>query len=149
MPSSLAQRSKVTRWLPHITRSALSVAVLALLLAPSGCKRDAPTNSAGAATQNPYPNTAALRAAMKAGKVVVVDVRTPDEWRRGRIPGAKHIPLSEVAKRASELPKDKDIVTYCAVGARSAAAARILKRLGYQRVFNFGGLSDWKGTIDK
>lgn len=126
---------------------ALAALTLALLCAAS-CKREGTPQSAKAG-DNPYPNTAALQAGVQAGKVIVVDVRTPGEWKRGHIPGARHIPLSEVPKRASELPKDKDIVTYCAVGARSASAQRILQKLGFPRVFNFGGLSDWKGKIAK
>ncbi len=130
---------------------ALALAVLTLTaLLTTSCRGDGPLQSnkgGAAATQNPYRDTATLKAGMEGGKVIVVDVRTPGEWKRGHIPGARHIPLSQVRERASELPKDKDIVTYCAVGARSAGALRILKKLGYPRVFNFGGLSDWKGKI--
>ena len=57
--------------------------------------------------------TAELAELMKAGKVVVVDVRNKESYDRGHIPGAKLIPVNEVGERAKELPKDKTIFTYC------------------------------------
>jgi 3-mercaptopyruvate sulfurtransferase SseA len=57
--------------------------------------------------------TAELEELMKQGKVVVVDVRNQQMYDAGHIRGAKLIPLGEVGSRAKELPKDKQIVTYC------------------------------------
>jgi 3-mercaptopyruvate sulfurtransferase SseA len=54
------------------------------------------------------------RAAIEQGNVVVVDVRDDAAFKAGRIKGAKLIPVSQVEKRAGELPKDKLIITYCA-----------------------------------
>jgi phage shock protein E len=72
----------------------------------------------------------------------IVDVRTPDEFRDGAYPGAVNIPLNELQRRLAEIPKDKPVVLYCASGARSAAAARTMKQLGYVDVVNAGGLAD-------
>jgi phage shock protein E len=72
----------------------------------------------------------------------VIDVRTPEEFRDGAYPGSFNIPLAELDKRLNEIPKDKPIVLYCQSGARSAAAARVLKKAGYTDVVNAGGLSD-------
>jgi phage shock protein E len=72
----------------------------------------------------------------------IVDVRTPDEFRDGAYPGATNIPLSDLARRMGEIPKDKPVVLYCASGARSASAARAMKQAGYADVINAGGLSD-------
>lgn len=73
----------------------------------------------------------------------IVDVRTPEEFEDESYPGAVNIPLSTLASRVGELgPKDGPIVLYCASGARSAQAARILKQSGFTKVVNAGGLGD-------
>ncbi len=73
----------------------------------------------------------------------VVDVRTPAEFMDGAYPGAVNIPLSILPLRMSELePKDKPIVLYCASGARSGQAARLLRQAGFTDVINAGGLQD-------
>lgn len=73
----------------------------------------------------------------------IVDVRTPAEFKDGAYPGAINIPLALLAVRMNELePRDKPIVLYCASGARSGQAARILKQAGFQDVINAGGLED-------
>ncbi|HEY9594189.1 MAG TPA: rhodanese-like domain-containing protein [Spirochaetia bacterium] len=73
----------------------------------------------------------------------VVDVRTVAEFRDGAYPGAINIPLSLIPLKMKELePKDKPIVLYCASGARSGQAARLLKAAGFTDVVNAGGLDD-------
>jgi phage shock protein E len=72
---------------------------------------------------------------------VIVDVRTPDEFRGGAYRGARNIPLDGLSGRLSEIPKNKPVIVYCASGMRSAAAARKLKQAGYSDVTNAGGLS--------
>jgi len=72
----------------------------------------------------------------------IVDVRSPGEFSSGSYPKAKNIPLDTLESRLGELPKDKPIVLFCASGARSAQAARLLKRAGYTDVVSAGGLSD-------
>lgn len=72
---------------------------------------------------------------------LVVDVRTPDEFRGGAYPGAINIQLDELASRVGELgSKDRDITLYCASGARSAYAQRMLAQMGFTNVKNGGGL---------
>jgi phage shock protein E len=78
---------------------------------------------------------------IKAG-AQVVDVRSPEEFRDGSFPGAVNIPVGELGRRLAELKKDKAVVLYCASGARSGAAARLLKQAGYPEVVNAGGLGD-------
>lgn len=79
---------------------------------------------------------------IKAG-ARVVDVRTPDEFADGAYPGAVNIPLAALLARLPELePKDRPVVLYCASGARSAQAARLLKQAGFVDVVNAGGLDD-------
>jgi len=78
---------------------------------------------------------------IKAG-AKVVDVRSPEEYRDGAYGGAVNIPLPELGRRLSEIPKDKPVVLYCASGARSSMGARVLKQAGFPDVVNAGGLSD-------
>ncbi len=78
---------------------------------------------------------------IKAGGQVV-DVRSPEEFRDGFYPGAVNIPVSDLGRRMAELKKDQGVVLYCASGARSGMAARILKQAGFTQVVNAGGLYD-------
>lgn len=79
---------------------------------------------------------------IRAG-ALIIDVRTPGEFADESYPKAKNIPLAAIEARMGELgPKDGPIVLYCASGARSAQAARILKKAGFLDVVNAGGLDD-------
>jgi phage shock protein E len=71
----------------------------------------------------------------------IIDVRSPGEFASGAYPKAKNIPVDALASRLDDLPRDKPVVLYCASGARSANAARILKAAGFTDVTNAGGLS--------
>jgi phage shock protein E len=75
---------------------------------------------------------------------VVIDVRTPEEFREGHWEGAKNIPHTEIEQRAGEVgaEKDRSIVVYCKSGRRSEMAQGVLTQLGYKNVVNGGGLSD-------
>lgn len=81
---------------------------------------------------------------LAAGGAVFVDVRTPAEFAAGNRPGSLNIPLDEIAARAAALDKDKPVVLSCASGARSAAAAGVLKGLGFRDVTNAG---PWQNTL--
>ena len=73
----------------------------------------------------------------------VVDVRTPAEFKDGSYPGAINIPVSLIPVRMNELePKEKPVVLFCASGARSGQAARLLKQAGFVDVTNAGGLDN-------
>ncbi|MGA7161642.1 MAG: rhodanese-like domain-containing protein [Bacteroidota bacterium] len=83
-----------------------------------------------------------LETRIKAG-AKIVDVRTAEEFREEHYPNALNIPVDQIRQRLSELgEKNASIVLYCASGARSAFAARILKSAGYTDVINAGGLAD-------
>jgi len=85
--------------------------------------------------------TSIVKQKLESG-AIIVDVRTPEEFRDGAYPGAKNIPLADLGRRLSEIPKDKPVVLYCASGARSSSAARAMKQAGYLDVVNAGGLAD-------
>lgn len=79
-----------------------------------------------------------------AGTAILLDVREQREWSRERIGGTRHIPLSRLSARSSELPRDTPIIAVCRSGHRSAAAAKSLKRGGYTALNLRGGLTAWK-----
>jgi len=82
----------------------------------------------------------------KEGTFTLLDVRQPGEYENDRIPGAKHIPLPELADRLEELDPEKPIIPYCAVGGRSRAATQLLSTRGFKEVYNLkGGIKAWKG----
>jgi len=83
-----------------------------------------------------------LVAKIKAG-ALIVDVRNPGEFKDGHHSRAINIPVNLVESRMNEFgPKDQAIIVYCAAGARSAMAARMLKAAGYTNVTNGGGVND-------
>lgn len=74
----------------------------------------------------------------------VLDVRSPDEWKNGHIPGAKHIFLPEVEKKSKELSKEKPVAVYCNSGYRASLAASILNSQGFD-VHNVPG--SWQAWL--
>lgn len=79
------------------------------------------------------------------GDVAFLDVREPNEWNLGHIPGAVHIPRGTLETTIEQrLPRDRQIVLYCASGNRSALAADTLQQMGYENVASMaGGWRDW------
>lgn len=77
--------------------------------------------------------------ALKEGEAFLLDVRTEEEFALSAIPGAVNIPLDELRDRIDEIPKDKPIHVYCAVGIRGNIASRILAQRGYTDVRNLSG----------
>lgn len=81
-------------------------------------------------------------------KVTLVDVRTPDEFSLGSIPGAINVPLDDLRERYREIPEDKPVYVFCGVGLRGYLASNILKGLGYKKVRNLiGGLKTYKAAV--
>ncbi len=74
---------------------------------------------------------------------LLLDVRTPEEFRDRHLDGAVNIPVQELGGRVHELgAKDRPIVVYCRSGARSASAATMIKSAGYE-VLDIGGIGNW------
>jgi rhodanese-related sulfurtransferase len=86
---------------------------------------------------------------MKRGdNFTILDVREPDEWASGHIPGAKHIPLGEIEARHGELDKKGETVVVCRSGGRSSTACEFLAAMGYHVINMPGGMSAWQGDIE-
>ena len=82
---------------------------------------------------------------------IILDVRRPDEFAEGHIPGAINVPNEEIGTdEIAELPnKSRLILVYCRSGRRSKKASEKLVKLGYTNIVEFGGILDYKGEIEK
>ncbi|NNJ59514.1 MAG: rhodanese-like domain-containing protein [Dactylosporangium sp.] len=81
--------------------------------------------------------------ALLGRSAIVIDVRESSEWRAGRAPKARHIPLDQLAVRMGEIPRGRPVITVCRSGMRSARAAGLLVQQGHE-VFNLaGGMRAW------
>lgn len=78
---------------------------------------------------------------------IILDVRTPQEFKSGHIPGAMNIPVQQLNQQLHRLKKDKVIITCCASGARSAMARSILKQAGFPEVYNGGSWISLRNQI--
>jgi rhodanese-related sulfurtransferase len=89
-----------------------------------------------------------VRDALAADKgLQLVDVRTPGEFREGRLAGARNIPLDEIERRLGEISKDKAVIVYCRSGMRSAQALKGLRARGYAAARHLqGGILAWQGA---
>jgi phage shock protein E len=77
--------------------------------------------------------------------VIVLDVRTAEEFEQGHIPGALLLPNTDIATQAAVVLPDKNakILVYCQGGVRSQSASNELLSMGYTSVIDFGGINDW------
>jgi len=75
----------------------------------------------------------------------VLDVRSPEEFASGHVPGAVNIPHDQIAARLAEVPKDRDVVLYCRSGRRTALAGQVLADNGYTRLKHLeGDIAAWQ-----
>src|SRR6187549_3698331 len=77
------------------------------------------------------------------GDVQLVDVREPYEWDAGRIAGARHVELERLASEAESLDRDRPVLFYCRLGARSGMAANAFRRAGFDAYSLDGGIEAW------
>ena len=82
-------------------------------------------------------------------KVVLLDVRTPEEWEITHLAGAKHIPLDDLPSRMNELDTADETIVYCHHGMRSARAIGFLQKMGFTKLKNLaGGIDAWSMNVD-
>lgn len=120
--------------------------VMALMMGCGGGK------SQGNAQGN-YKKVSAEEAAgiMKSQQgYIILDVRTPEEYKGGHIPKAINVPNETIQKEPPKaLPnKEQLILVYCRSGRRSKDAAQKLVAMGYKNIVDFGGIMDWKGALE-
>ena len=91
-------------------------------------------------------NPDAVAEQLKAGKIVLVDVREKSEWEAQHIPGAMLVPLSLLPLKAQEFPEGLPIVFHCRSGARSAQAIALMQKMGLPHNAHMrGGIMSWQG----
>ncbi len=123
-----------------------------LTLAAAGCGQN--TSSPGTDTSSPEQEEKILmKIDAKQAKemidtdsgLIILDVRTQEEYEESHIEGALLLPDYEISEKAEEKLKDKSatLLVYCRSGRRSALAAQALSDLGYTSVYDFGGIIDW------
>ena len=95
---------------------------------------------------------------IKKGNTLVLDVRdAPEVAVSGKVAGAVHVSRGMLEFRAdpespyhdTNFDKDKAVILYCASGGRAALAGKLLKDMGYDKVYNVGGFKDWTGAVEK
>ncbi|ASN07353.1 rhodanese-like domain-containing protein [Virgibacillus necropolis] len=81
-------------------------------------------------------------------KAQLIDVREPQEFKKGHILGARNIPVTQMKQRLVEIRKDKPVYLYCQSGSRSARAAQLLHKKGYLDLNQLkGGFKRWTGKV--
>jgi len=84
----------------------------------------------------------------KGSEFIILDVRQPEEYRSGHLPGAVFIPLPDLINKVGELDHAKPIIAYCRSGNRSRAAAAFLLSDGFSKVYSMdGGITAWNGQV--
>ena len=82
----------------------------------------------------------------KQPSVIFLDVREPNEWNLGHVPGAMHIPRGQLESHIEpRVPREATVVVYCAAGNRSALAADTLQQMGYANVVSMA--DGWRGWV--
>lgn len=107
----------------------------------------APSESESASSLSPYHKIDAKTAKemMDDGEVTIVDVRRPDEYELGHVPGAVNIPNESISDTQPDgLPElDQTLIVYCRTGVRSKQASEKLEAIGYTAIYDMGGIVDW------
>ena len=126
---------------------------LALLLSGCGAAKDKPEAAKDIPDKAAYQKISAEEAyeMMASQEVVVVDVRTREEYDGGHIENAVLVPNESIGSEMPEALPDKEatLLIYCRSGRRSKDAAQKLLALGYQSVYDFGGVIDWPYELVK
>jgi len=82
-------------------------------------------------------------------EVIIIDVRTPEEYKAGHIPGVANIQLDQLESRSNEVPKDRKVLLICRSGSRSSQGTSLLRSKGFGNVYNITkGMSSWRGPIE-
>ncbi len=82
-------------------------------------------------------------------QAILLDVRTPEEYRGGHVPGSRNLPLQQIEKITSVAEKkETPLFVYCQSGARSRQAVSLLQRMGYENVNDIGGMAAYRGEVE-
>ena len=120
--------------------------VAAILMVLTGC--------GGTTMENTYQQISQEKAKemIDTQEVLILDVREPDEFDAGHIPGAVLLPVGTITKdtAAAMIPElDSVVLVYCRSGNRSKTASQTLADLGYTHIYEFGGINTWPYDIEQ
>lgn len=117
----------------------------------TNAKLDADTAAKGAAVESQatvyssYPPDKIMELIQSKNDLLIIDVRSPQELREGKIANSTLIPFWDIMKGNYSIPQDRPLLLICAVGGRSYAAMQILAKKGYREIYNLqGGIDAWK-----
>ncbi len=127
--------------------------VLFLMIFLSGCSISENNNKGEASENNMYKTISqeeAKRIMDEEEGYLILDVRTEEEYKEGHIPNAINIPNEIISENTTTILNDKEqiILVYCRSGRRSKEASEKLIKLGYNNIYDFGGLNTWKYDIE-
>jgi rhodanese-related sulfurtransferase len=128
----------------------LAISLIAFLV--MGCSKQAAKTDGDKSSVYQKITPAVVKERLDKGeKLIIVDVRTKEEYDGGHIPNSLLIPYDEIEKKAPALLTDKNaaIIVYCRTGRRSEIAAKALIGMGHTNVADMGGISDWKYGLEK
>jgi rhodanese-related sulfurtransferase len=134
----------------YATSAFVAGALLCLLSGAHVARAQAQKPAAGTVAAKPavsHVDPAGAEKLIKAKKVVVLDVRQAEEYRAGRIAGAKNIDFlaDDFEKRLGELDKNQTYLVHCASGGRSTKSLTVFKRLGFKSIVHLdGGMRAWE-----
>jgi rhodanese-related sulfurtransferase len=123
-----------------LSRSALAI-VAALALVQTGCGRKAQSAE--------VPASELLASIRESSAPLILDVRSPEEFARGHVPGAKNIGIDQLAQRLAEISEhlDEEVVVYCERGPRAERASALLAGAGFTAVRRLeGDMSGWRAA---
>lgn len=132
-------------------RRFIYVILSAMLLSSCSTMSSSPDSAAIHRSYTEITMDKAVQLMKEEKNYIILDVRRPDEYATGHIPGAINVPNETIGTaEISELPdKAQLILVYCRSGRRSKEASEKLVKLGYTNIVEFGGILDWKGEIEK
>ena len=118
----------------------------------TGCRKTDSSNQSDEASANSYVQISsedAMAIMESEDGYIILDVRTPEEYKEGHIPNAVNVDVETIGNDLpSELPDlDQLIMVYCRSGNRSKQASEKLVNLGYTNIVEFGGIIDWSGDV--
>ncbi len=135
------------KYLHHNGRT-IAFVIVVIFLSFSGKAQSVYVGKAGAQgkiLQN-YIQPEALRKLVEnpVDSLWIIDVRSEKAYANGHIPTAKSFPAATVKSRLNEIPKKQYLIIYCTVGANAQIVAKTLRKAGYKRYINWGGISRWE-----
>jgi len=132
----------------HISKIALITVVLYTLLMNVAAGQSVYVGKAGAEGKvlRKYIEPSELKKLVDnpVDSIWIMDVRTEKAYLNGHIPTAKSFPSGTILNRLNEIPKAQYLIIYCTVGGMAKIVSKKLKKAGYKRYINWGGLSRWE-----